>query len=234
MTGAVRTALRLGRVSNLPTVWTNVLAGMILNGKIAPLGVVVPVGLAMSLAYVAGMYLNDAFDHGWDAQHRPERPIPAGEVGARTVLWVGFGMLAASLVALRVGAGPRSFEAGVVLAALIVVYDLSHKRNPLAPLVMGLCRVGVYATAGLSVAPAIAPALAVGASILLAYLIALSVVARSETRDPRLPRLVGFLIAGIALLDGAIVAVLGHFWMAGACVAAFVLTRRLQRHVPGT
>jgi 4-hydroxybenzoate polyprenyltransferase len=234
MKRTVRTALRLGRVSNLPTVWSDVLAGMILNSESAPLGMVVSVGLAMSLAYVAGMYLNDAFDGGWDAQHRPERPIPAGEVRVRTVLWVGFGMLAASLVALRVEAGTRSFEAGVVLAVLIVVYDLSHKKNPFAPLVMGLCRVGVYVTAGLSVAPAIKPALAVGASILLAYLIFLSVVARSETRDPRLPRLVGILIAGIALLDGAMVAVLGHFWMAGVCVAAFALTRRLQRHVPGT
>lgn len=230
----VRTALRLGRVSNLPTVWTDVLAGMVLNGKSVSLGLVAPVGIAMSLAYVAGMYLNDAFDRGWDAQHRPERPIPAGEVGARTVLRAGFGMLAASLVTLQVAAGTRSFEAGAILAVLIVVYDMSHKNNPFAPLLMGLCRVGVYAVAGLSVAPVITPALAVGASILLAYLIGLSVVARTETRDPRLLRLVGLLIAGIALLDGAMVAVLGHLWMAGACVVAFVLTRRLQRHVPGT
>ena len=60
-------ALRLGRVSNLPTVWTNVLAGGILAGAdpAHPL-VLVPL-LAASLLYVGGMYLNDAFDAEIDA-----------------------------------------------------------------------------------------------------------------------------------------------------------------------
>ena len=57
-----RTALRLGRVSNLPTVWTNVMAGMALGGAALRPSVVVPLALAVSLFYVAGMWLNDAFD----------------------------------------------------------------------------------------------------------------------------------------------------------------------------
>ena len=61
------TLLRLGRVSNLPTVWTNVLAGTALaggdwNGRRSAL-----VLLAMSLFYVGGMYLNDYFDRAIDA-----------------------------------------------------------------------------------------------------------------------------------------------------------------------
>jgi hypothetical protein len=38
--------------------------------------------LSVSLIYVAGMYLNDAFDRDYDAAERPTRPIPSGEVSA--------------------------------------------------------------------------------------------------------------------------------------------------------
>src|SRR5262249_61425170 len=71
---------RLGRVSNLPTVWTNVLAATVLAG--AEWGNLrTAVGLlAMSLFYVGGMYLNDYFDRAMDARERPTRPIPAGGV----------------------------------------------------------------------------------------------------------------------------------------------------------
>ena len=54
----LRTAFALGRVSNLPTVWSNVLAGTILaGGTLDPLRTTILM-VAMSLLYVAGMYLN--------------------------------------------------------------------------------------------------------------------------------------------------------------------------------
>src|SRR4029079_4213936 len=127
----VRTALKLGRVSNLPTVWTNVIAGVVLGGAEPTFEIVAIVGIACSLLYVAGMYLNDALDSVWDASHRPERPIPSGEVAAPTVFRLGFGMMAAALVLLLVGpGGVRTLVAGLVLAALILLYDVSHKKNP--------------------------------------------------------------------------------------------------------
>src|SRR5688572_23309296 len=86
-------ALRLGRVSNVPTVWTNVAAGIALAGGALQPRLLVMLGLAVSLFYVGGMYLNDAFDARWDAAHRPERPIPSGQVRARTVFAAGFAML---------------------------------------------------------------------------------------------------------------------------------------------
>src|SRR5258708_39014647 len=92
----LRTAL--GRVSNLPTVWTNVLAGVALAALEPEWKVVLPVGLAVSLLYVAGMYLDDAFDRGPDA--RVERPIPRGEVSARLVFKAGFGVMAAAPLTL--------------------------------------------------------------------------------------------------------------------------------------
>ena len=56
-----QTFLKLGRVSNLPTVWTNALAGMVLAGQPSVSGFLI-VGLALTLFYTGGMWLNDAFD----------------------------------------------------------------------------------------------------------------------------------------------------------------------------
>ena len=76
------TILRLGRVSNLPTVWTNALAGAALAAGGAPdLATVAWAALALTLFYEGGMWLNDAFDAEIDARERANRPIPNGEIG---------------------------------------------------------------------------------------------------------------------------------------------------------
>ena len=67
--------LRLGRVSNLSTVWTNCLAGTLLAcGGFDPI-VFAPAVVATSMFYVAGMFLNDAFDRDFDSQYWPEHPV---------------------------------------------------------------------------------------------------------------------------------------------------------------
>ncbi len=179
--------LRLGRVSNLPTVWTNVAAGAVLSG--APLypGAMAALLVALSLFYVSGMYLNDAFDREIDARERPERPIPSGLVSARTVFTIGFGMLAVAIVILGLtawagrwdGAG-RAVASGVALAVAIIYYDVVHKRDPLSPLIMGLCRLLIYITAALVVSGRIATPVLAGAAALLSYLIGLTYVAKQE------------------------------------------------------
>ena len=89
-----RTFLRLGRVSNLPTVWSNTLAGIALAGAWPPDGRLIPLLGAMTLAYTGGMFLNDAFDVHFDRQHRKERPIPSGAISVTAVWQWGFGWLA--------------------------------------------------------------------------------------------------------------------------------------------
>ena len=106
-------ALRLGRVSNLPTVWTNALAGIVLAGGHVADPRTLPLIAAFSLFYVAGMYLNDAYDAEIDARERPERPIPSGRVSAETVFTAGFAMMALGLALLAwtgygAAAGPIS------------------------------------------------------------------------------------------------------------------------------
>ena len=61
--------------------------------------------LGVSLTYVGGMILNDAFDARWDAERRSTRPIPAGLITARDALRAGWGALAAGFV-LTVFAAP--------------------------------------------------------------------------------------------------------------------------------
>lgn len=178
-------ALRLGRVSNLPTVTSNVLAAVALSGGHPSQVQLVLVCVAMSLMYVAGMFLNDAFDREIDARERPERPIPSGQVRAAQVFDAGFAMLFAGIaltavVALLAGTGVRGPLCAVVLAALIVGYDAYHKENPASPIVMGLCRVGVYATAAFTVTRRVDSALVGGMAALLCYLIGLTYIARQE------------------------------------------------------
>ena len=206
----LRDALILGRVSNLPTVWTNMLVGLVLAGGVVGGAAVdagtLPLLLALSLFYVGGMYLNDAFDAALDTVERAERPIPSGRVGRGTVFTLGFAMLATGLLLLlwiglgfKGGTGFWPAASGLGLAAAILFYDWRHKNNPLSPLVMGLCRVLVYVTAGLSVAVPLPAPLWLAAGALLCYLIGLTYIAKQETLG-RVANLwpLGFLAAPLA------------------------------------
>ncbi len=152
-------ALRLGRVSNVPTVWTNVFTGVALAGAAAADARLAILLVSLSLFYIGGMFLNDAFDSAFDARSRPERPIPSGQVSAAQVYVGGFGMLVAGVGLLAwAGYGFEPFTqwrpvlAGIALAIAITFYNWHHKDNPLSPLVMGVCRLLVYLAAAYAVA----------------------------------------------------------------------------------
>lgn len=183
-----RTYLRLGRISNLPTVWTNVIAGIVLSRAPADAGTTLRLVAAISSLYVAGMFLNDAFDRHIDARERPERPIPSGAIPAAEVFVVGFalmlagvGLVAANRAVLR----HESFAAigsAAALALLVLLYDAWHKQNPLAPVVMGLCRGAIYVTAALGAGGFLGPTILSAAVALAAYVTGLTFVARQENR----------------------------------------------------
>jgi len=176
------TLLRLGRISNLPTVWTNVLAGAVLSGgewRSWRLGVVL---LAMSLFYVGGMYLNDYFDRAIDARERPERPIPAGAVSPGAVAAIGFGLLGAGLLAAAL-TGWTAAGLAALLGGAVIAYDLHHKDNPWAPVVMGLCRALVYCAAAAAVSGSVALPVVAAAAAMGAYVAGLTYAARQESLD---------------------------------------------------
>lgn len=232
----LRIALRLGRVSNLPTVWTNALAGTVLaGGELGPRFALIL--LAFSLFYTGGMFLNDAFDAGFDAVSRPERPIPAGEIGRRQVFAWGIGLLAAGN-ALLAWIGLLPALAGLALAAAITFYDWHHKQNPLGPVVMGSCRALVYVGAGLCYTLALPRELWAGAALMLCYLIGLTYIAKQETLG-RIANLWPLAFLALPVLYGLWLAskdsMVAIFWAAFSgwmLVALWFLRRRAKGDIP--
>jgi hypothetical protein len=194
----LRAHLALARVSNSPTVASNVLAGAALAGALQPDGRTTLLVLAMLLFYTAGMYLNDLWDHELDRRERPERPLPAGLV-ARFEAVVGVILLFATGIVLLWLVGPAPFLSGLALVGLIVLYDAWHKTNPLSPLVMAANRGLVYVTAYLGFSSGISGQLAVWVALLALYIVGLTYIAKTESG----PGLTGYWPAGLLFLPAA-------------------------------
>lgn len=206
--------LRLGRVSNLPTVWTNTLAAVALSGEtIAPSALVACMS-AMSTFYVAGMILNDAFDADYDSIHRPARPIPSGVVSKRSAFGVGLVGLLLACAGVGMLASRSDVPVGVAtalaaaLGALIIAYDAYHKNNPLSPVWMGACRALVYLTAAYSVSGRLAEAVLAASALQWSYVIGLTYAAKQE--DLAQPR--SFWPVFLVLSGPLVVAATGTGW----------------------
>jgi 4-hydroxybenzoate polyprenyltransferase len=188
-----RTLLILGRASNLPTVWSNCLAGWWLS-CFSRYGEFVPdrsyywklplLLLGTSALYTGGMFLNDAFDVDFDRQRRSTRPIPSGAITEDWVwaygwIWIALGVL------LLIFCGKWAGALAVVLAICIVVYDATHKVITASPWLMGLCRFWVYVIAGtVGQGDYHGWPIWCGAALAL-YIVGLSYVARRESGVPR-------------------------------------------------
>ena len=175
----LRTLLILGRVSNVPTVWSNCFAGWLLAGG-GDWSRFLLLTFGATCLYVGGMYLNDAFDASFDLQHRPERPIPSGAIRVEAVWAWGFGWLGLGLACLF-GFGQTAIICALLLVVAILVYDAIHKIFALSPVLMAACRfflvlmaasAGRDGITGLSIWTALA---------LAAYIIGLSYLARKES-----------------------------------------------------
>lgn len=175
----LRHILTLARVSNLPTVWSNCLAAWLISGAV-PSPAILPLLIGASLLYAGGCTLNDAFDAGWDAQHRPERLIPSGMLGAGTVWAIGLTEITTGVLTIIAG-GVTNVWAPLALAAAILLYDAWHKQSPLSVIAMGACRWLLYLTAAASAGGSIREAMLCGA-VLWLYIIVLSLVARGEAK----------------------------------------------------
>jgi len=273
--------LALARVSNTPTVVTDVLAGAAVAtaGAALPAGAVALVAVACVLFYVAGMVLNDLLDLEHDRTARPERPLPSGAVSPRAAATAVAGLFAVGS-GLLLAAGVAAFLLGLGLIGLIVLYDAWHKGVAFSPALMAGTRMMVYVVAFAAVAGAGAPAdLLVPAALLGAYVAALTQVAKVEdgqvklrpwavalvlapavwavtqglvaaiagavlaaaalsglhaVRQGRVGVGIGRLIAGIALVDAAVIASTGATGLAVAAALGGSLTLALQQKIAGT
>lgn len=233
------TILRLGRVSNLPTVWTNALAGAALaHAAGVSAGMVLGTGLALTLFYTGGMWLNDAFDAEVDAVERATRPIPAGEIGRGTVFWGGAALLALG-TALTFGFDLAAGAAGLALAATVLLYDWLHKRTSLSPVIMGLTRSLCYVLAALA-AGGLNTAVLAGAAGLFCHIVGLTYAAKQEAYD-RLDRAWPLGVLALPLLVALGFALMADAWLPFALCLALAaamalalrrLTRRSKGDVP--
>ncbi|MCE0523994.1 MAG: UbiA family prenyltransferase [Methylacidiphilales bacterium] len=234
------TLLILGRVSNLPTVWSNLLAGWFLAGggnDCAALALLLPGG---SFLYVGGMYLNDFCDADFDSQYCPERPIPAGKISRRAVggmagLWFAVGIVCLAPF------GWLTAGIALLLLVLIVLYDFRHKNVSWAPLVMGGCRFLLYLMSASAVRIQIPWHVFVLGAILGLYVAGITYVARGESRPDKparwalllllLPVVLPFLICitwlrSVADLPVLLSSLLLLLWMAWLFVPLWRKTNR--------
>jgi 4-hydroxybenzoate polyprenyltransferase len=175
----LRSLLILGRVSNLPTVWSNCLAGWLLSGGGGAIRFVL-LCLGASFIYVGGMFLNDAFDAEFDRQHRQERPIPSGAISPAKVWGWGLGWLAGGLLLLSL-LGKGVFGVTLILCACVITYDAIHKAVTMSPVLMALCRLLLYLLAAAAGTKGIT-GLPIWTGLALAsYVVGLSYIARKES-----------------------------------------------------
>ncbi|MDO3385862.1 UbiA family prenyltransferase [Gilvimarinus sp. SDUM040013] len=235
----IKTALTLGRVSNLPTVWMNLVSASVLTSAAmaVPFSITTLLILiaALSCFYAGGMCLNDYCDRHWDAERQPYRPIPAGKIKAATVLSLTLGLFALGLSLLLLAPSARGIWAACGLLALIVAYDTLHKKHSSSVFLMATTRLGVYLVGAFAIAGTLPVAVLVIGLIQCIYTLLVTVVARAENYKeggygfPIIP----WMIACMGLIDGVylVVAVAPVWLLAG--VATVILTRFGQRYVRG-
>ncbi len=235
-----RAWLDLARAGNFPSVWSNVLAALILSGAIAgewpAPGLFALALVAGSLAYAGGATLNDVADIRFDSIHRPERAIPRGLVARSAAAWMG-GVELAVAVSLLVALGASPIVASS-LAATIVLYDWLHKQWAGSVVLMAGCRVLLALTIASLPEHAFRPAFLGWIAGLFVYIVGLSLLARREYRPgapaAKLGRMVGRLLAFIPLVDAIALLMVGAWWPAVACAAAVPLGRWAQRQAAST
>jgi len=174
-----RALLILGRVSNLPTVWSNCLAAWLLGDGGPPLRFAL-LCFGATCLYVGGMFLNDAFDADFDRQHRRERPIPAGAITPQKVWSWGVGWLVLGCISLM-PLGKVTAILTLILIGCILLYDAVHKMISFSPVLMAACRFFLYLAAGSTSAAGVIGLTLWSAIAVAAYVVGLSYLARRES-----------------------------------------------------
>jgi 4-hydroxybenzoate polyprenyltransferase len=234
-TSPLRLWLDLARAGNFPSVWSNVLAALVLSAPIVgtwpELSLLLLAGLAGSLAYAGGTTLNDAFDADFDRSHRPERAIPRGLIARSTVAGVGALQLSAGL-SLLVFLGASSFAAAG-LAATILLYDWLHKRWTGSVLLMAGCRVMLAVTIASLPGQTMGSAFVAWVIALFVYIVVLSLLARREYHPgaptEKLGQIVRKMLAFIPFVDAVALLATVALIPAACCAAAVPLGKWAQR-----
>ncbi len=252
----LRDWLELARISNLPTVWTNVMVGAAcgIAAKIdrwnewgrptdvseTPIDVLAAwaaiIAFAMSCFYIGGMILNDWMDLAVDRVERPRRPLPSGRIHPRTALAAACFLFVFGLAVLWLLHGGFGLRLGLILVAAIAAYDATHKKSPLAVLLMGACRGLVYTVPALLIAVCGTdlswnhPKILIPAAVITAYTVCITIVSRSEVSNALDLRkyLAVLMPVGVLAMVGVLKPAKMEWWIA---IAAFAVALWLARAV---
>jgi 4-hydroxybenzoate polyprenyltransferase len=236
-TALMKSLLALCRVSNLPTVWMNVLSAAVLAAQAtgAPTDPAMVIALAMSMSafYCGGMSLNDLCDRHWDAVHQPFRPIPTGRISVARASSVTVMLFLSGFALLMVAPHSAALGAASVLLGVIALYDRFHKAYRASILLMAAARLMVFVVTAMAVGGKVANTVWLAGGLQFGYTLFVTVVARYEHHFSRSLALVPRLIAGMSVLDGCVLALLvAPEWLA-AGLAAALLVRVGHRFVRG-
>jgi len=249
----LKTIVELARLSNLPTVWSNLLVGLCAGLLVIEQEVLAEDGNARlpgdvrllltpdfiiaalllgvfgSCFYTAGMVLNDVSDANVDAQRAPGRPIPSGRIDRWAALAVSLVLLALGCAALWPFAPHRErlYALAGLLAVCIVAYNLLHHRSPFAVLFMGACRA-LLIVIGASVWGVSGAAWwwVVGplAAALFCYTVMITVIARLEhSAGQDARRYLALLMIPLALSPALVLPAELRAWVPSLTAAALVM-----------
>lgn len=237
----IKPLLTLSRVSNLPTVWGNVICCAVIVASdaayhSASILSVLALLVSLSCFYCGGMVLNDICDEDYDREHQNFRPLPSGLISRQQAIYFAAVLFFCAFATLILTPSPLGLLAGVCLLGVIVLYNLQHKQHSLSVLLMAAARSLVYIVSGLSLTGEISLGVALIATIQGAYVLLVTAVARFEKHTaagryswPVIP----WLIAAIALIDGIFLAFYAHpFWL-GLGFFILLFTRFLHRFIRG-
>lgn len=235
----LKSILALCRVSNLPTVWMNVVTAALLVSYTTqqPVAWLMVIGLAVAISafYCAGMSLNDVCDYQWDKQHQPYRPLVAGKLSLQQAKWITLGLFVLGFLLLSLAPFFASVIAGLALFAVIVAYNVLHKKHASSVLLMAGARALVFVVVAQALAGEFVFLAMLAGAVQFFYTLSLTLVARHENKrgkpysGPVIPR----MIAAMALVDGIFLAVvLSPLWLLLGIVMTG-LTRFGQRYVRG-
>jgi 4-hydroxybenzoate polyprenyltransferase len=217
---SLRSYLRLMRIPNVFTSFANVVAGVSLAraGGFQPRDALLV--LASGSLYCAGMVWNDYFDRHIDAEERPDRPIPSGEIAPAAAAAVGcvLGALGLGLAALH---GMLPLLLAVLLSGAILLYDGAIKATCAGPLAMGGCRA-LNVLLGVSADPSGRGWLAPLALVLGIFTMLITQLSRFEVGGTEPQRLRATLRGFGALAFVAAIALVGFAWIRQAEPMAWI------------
>jgi 4-hydroxybenzoate polyprenyltransferase len=239
--------LKLFRPSNAPTVVSNVLIVTLFTLPALPqpsVGIefswsLIALILAGVLAYSFGMAVNDLFDFNHDKIAKPFRPLVAGLVSKKSA-W-----LAAAIVFLtslflywlvyRLHYSSFALTSVLLLFAVIVLYNVFHKKIKFAELLMGYCRFMLILTTHLLLSEVFNPRVLVYGAIVFAHTVMITWFAKKGFfKEIKAINSIAYLIAGFCLIDLAVASALGNFELGVLCLSMFFLTILLQPLARGT